>query len=86
MAMKETIDLFELVDALANAKIAAMKDGVVDWRDTPKVAPVVVALIAAFKGSEEIKAELQNMTKEDMEAVISKAMETIDLCRQAILA
>ena len=86
MAMKETFDCLDLVDALAKAKIEAMKDGVVDWRDTPKFAPVIVAAISAFRGSDKIKEEVSEMSKEDMEALISRAMETIELCKKAILA
>jgi len=86
MALKETMDLFQLVDTIATAKINAMRDGTVDWRDTPKLAPVVGAMISAFKGSDKIKGELEHMTKEEVEQLVAKAIETIDLCRQAILA
>lgn len=86
MAMKETMDLFDFVQALAKAKIEAMRDDKIDWRDSPKMVPVIAAAFAAFKGSEKIKGEWESPSKEDMEAFAAKALETLELCREAILA
>lgn len=57
--MKETQEFIELLDVLGNALQDAKKDGIVDWKDAPKLVPVMIALKTALNGSEKIAGELK---------------------------
>ena len=59
MALKETQEFIELLNSLANAVEKAKEDGIISWRDAPKIVPVLVALKTAVNGSDQIADELK---------------------------
>ena len=59
MALNETQDFIALIDVLGTAIAEAKKDGSVDWKDAPKLVPVMVALKSALNGSDKIAEELK---------------------------
>lgn len=59
MALNETQDFIALIDVLGTAIADAKKDGHIDWKDAPKLVPVMVALKSALNGSDKIAEELK---------------------------
>jgi hypothetical protein len=62
MAVKETQEFIELLDVLGNAILEAKEDGKVDWKDAPKILPVLGALRTAVLGADKIVGELKEIS------------------------
>ena len=84
--LKETLEVLEAVDALANAIVAAKADGKVDWKDIPKLAHVLSAGKKALDGSSNIKIELADLDENEITEIIDKAFTSISLLVDAILS
>ena len=63
MAVKETEEFIELLDVLGDAILEAKEDGKIDWRDAPKILPVLGALRTAIIGSNAIIGELREISQ-----------------------
>ncbi len=57
--MKETQEFIELLDVLGNSILEAKEDGKIDWRDAPKLVPVLLALRTGIMGAEKIHEEIR---------------------------
>jgi hypothetical protein len=62
MAVKETQEFIELLDVLGSAILEAKEDGKVDWKDAPKILPVLGALRTAVMGADKIVGELKEIS------------------------
>ena len=82
---KETEELIALIQAAADAIKAAKADGEINWRDIPKVGGVLVALKKAVQGNDKVPDELKNLTREEMEMLLTKSMAAIIAMIQAFV-
>ena len=63
MALKETQEFLELLDVLGTAIEEIKADGKLDWRDAPKILPVLGALRTAVMGADKIIGELREISE-----------------------
>ena len=63
MALKETQEFLELLDVLGTAIAEIKEDGKLDWRDAPKILPVLGALRTAVMGADKITGELREISE-----------------------
>lgn len=63
MAIKETQEFIELLDVLGDAIIDAKQDGKVDWKDLPKIVPVLGQMRLAAVGADKIMQEMQEISE-----------------------
>lgn len=88
MAVKETQEFIELLDVLGNAIFEAKEDGKVDWRDAPKILPVLGALRTAVLGADKIMGELKEISESPAlsNLVLSQALAASLKLAKAVLA
>lgn len=80
MHAKESIELLEFVDDLAEAVIASKQDdGKINWKDAPKFLGVAWKAPAAIGGIQEVPAELSNHNPGGKEEVMAFLRERFDL-------
>lgn len=73
--LKESNDVLDLGQAVADALAAAKADGHIDWMDLPKFAPVIAAAKAAIEGGDQVPSELSGASTEDLIALAEKAVK-----------
>lgn len=83
--VKESLELVDLILAIAEAIKQAKKDGVVNWFDLPKFAPVVMAAKKAIDGSDLIDEELRDLSAEEAQLVATAALSAGQALMEAIL-
>ena len=77
MGVKETVEVLNLIDGIANFIREAKVDGVIDFKDLPKAFPLIGLSKDGFVGAELIPAELKSMNSEDMEVVIDRLIKAV---------
>lgn len=65
--IKETLDVVILFKDAAEAIRKAKADGEINWKDIPKIAGLIVSVKNAIQGSDQIKAEMGELSKEEAE-------------------
>lgn len=83
--VKESLELVDLILAMAEAIKQAKKDGVVNWFDLPKFAQVVIAAKKAVEGSDWIDEELKDLSVEEAQLVAAAALSAGQALMEAIL-
>ena len=79
LKMKGTKDLLNVVCALADALIAAKKDdGQIDYKDLPKLLPVIKPVIEAWQSFDKIPDEFKNIDKHDFVTLAGEAWDVKD--------
>lgn len=88
MAVKETQEFIELLDVLGSAILEAKEDGKVDWKDAPKILPVLGALRTAVMGADKIMGELKEISESPAMSnlVLNQALEASLKLARAVLA
>jgi hypothetical protein len=88
MAVKETQEFIELLDVLGSAILEAKEDGKLDWRDAPKILPVLGALRTAVMGADKIVGELREISESPAlsNLVLNQALEASLKLARAVLA
>lgn len=86
MAVKETIEVFDLLDGLAVFIREAKEDGKVDFRDLPKAIPLIGLGKNAIAGSENIIAEIKSAAGEELDEVISRLIKSVTGLVEAALS
>lgn len=74
VGIKESMELIELILSCADAITNAKRDGVINWFDLPKFAPVVMAAKKAVDGSDKIDDELKDLNAEEAQLIASAAL------------
>jgi hypothetical protein len=83
--IKESLELVDLILSMADAIKQAKKDGVVNWFDLPKFAPVVIAAKKAIDGSEWIDEELKDLSAEEAQLIATAALSAGQALMEAII-
>ncbi len=88
MAVKETQEFIELLDVLGSAILEAKEDGKLDWRDAPKILPVLGALRTAVMGADKIVGELREISESPAlsNLVLNQALEASLKLARAVIA
>ncbi len=86
MAIKETVEVFDLIDGIANFVREAKVDGVIDFKDLPKALPLISLSRDAISGSGIITVELKAMNSEEMELVIDGLIRSVTNLVDSVLA
>jgi hypothetical protein len=76
--MKETMEVVAGVDAILDATKSALADGTVGWTDIPKFVMAVPAAKRALEGITLVPAEVENASKEDLQALVLALGNTLD--------
>lgn len=74
VGIKESMELIDLILSCADAITNAKRDGVINWFDLPKFAPVVMASKKAVDGSDKIDDELKDLNAEEAQLIASAAL------------
>tara|TARA_R110000868_G_scaffold260795_1_gene518905 strand:- start:1108 stop:1380 length:273 start_codon:yes stop_codon:yes gene_type:complete len=85
MKIKESIELIDLIIVLSTAIREANRDGVVNWMDIPKFAPVIIAAKKAIEGSDKIEDEIRDLSAEDSRTLAVAALTAGQALIYAIL-
>jgi ABC-type nitrate/sulfonate/bicarbonate transport system substrate-binding protein len=85
MGVKESLELVDLIFSLAFAIKEAKKDGIINWMDLPKFAPVIIAAKKAIDGSHLIDAELKDLSQEEAQLVATAALDAGQTLMEAII-
>jgi len=83
--MKETLEMLALVDELAKSIKAAKADGVINWMDIPKFAPLIASARLAIEGSDKIDDEFRSAAPEEMTAVAERSLQSVLALVSAII-
>lgn len=75
--IKETLDIFTAVKSLKSAYDLAMEDGKIDIFDFRYLADPISAVREAIKDIGKVKEELSDLDKEEIELLITTALELI---------
>jgi hypothetical protein len=85
MGIKESLELVDLILALSQAIKEAKKDGILNWMDIPKFAPVIIAAKKAIEGSDQIEAEIKDLNETEAQIVALAALTAGQALLGAIL-
>lgn len=77
MDIKNTLEVFDTLDALAKAVLDAKADGKVNYLDAPKLGPVVSAALKAVDGSELVVPELKELDEKEIATIVVRANAAI---------
>ena len=75
--MKDAHDFVVLARSCAKAVKEAKADGVVDWRDAPKVVQVLGPLRDAVKDSQKIPEQVKAATTDELSAFAGDSVSAI---------
>lgn len=83
----QTREALAVLGALAKGIKDAKADGVINWLDLPKLAPLIVALRAAVDKADQIPAEIKaaSADPEAMASLVSEVMTNALALADAIL-
>lgn len=84
--IKETMDVVALIETTAVEITAAKADGHIDWRDAPKVAPVLVALKTALDGGNLIPEELKDLDSGEVQTLLEATLTAAQHLAMAIVS
>lgn len=73
--IKESLELLGLISTIAECLAEAKKDGVINWMDLPKFAPIIVAAKKAIEGSEFIDDEIKDLSAEESQVLAKASLE-----------
>lgn len=83
--VKESLEALHLILVCAEAIKEAKKDGMLNWFDIPKFAPIVSAAQKAFQGSHMIDNELKDLNPVESQNLASAAINAAQALMKAIL-
>lgn len=75
VGIKETLECFVVVEELASAISKAKEDGEIGVLDLRHLPPVISSLREAIKDSKEIKIEIADLSKEELEQLVGAAIK-----------
>lgn len=85
MDIHNTLEVFDMMDALAKAMKASKADGHVGWLDAPKFAALLPAARAALDKSEDIVPELAELSQGEAQIVLDRLMKAATALMDAVL-
>jgi hypothetical protein len=75
--IKETLELVALLQEAADAVKAAKADGQINWKDLPKISGLLWAAKSAVQGSDKIKVEVAELSKEELDELLTKIVAAV---------
>ena len=81
--MKETLEVFAAVKSLLEAYKLAMADGKINFFDARYLAAPISAVKEGLKGLKEVGVEIKDMDTEELQLVITAAVELITAALEA---
>jgi len=82
--IKETMDLLALVEAAADTYEQAKADGKIDLDDIQYTTTLLMAAVEAFKGSDQIMAELKDIDAAEAAALFTKLFSVVQRLLKAL--
>jgi hypothetical protein len=76
MDIKETLEVFDAVDAQSDALVAACADGKLGLSDIKHELPVLAKARAAFSGLAAVKSELKDLDEDETELLVDRIATT----------
>jgi hypothetical protein len=83
--IKNTIEVFDALDALAKALAESKRDGEINIWDAPKFAPALVAGRKAIADADQIKVELAELDEQEIQLIMQRCMASLTALASAIL-
>ena len=83
MNLKETMELLNVLECVAQCYVAAKADGAINWLDLPKLRPVLHAMGEAFDGLEKVEAEVRDLDMAELLAIAGKLQEIAKIAKLA---
>jgi len=83
--IKNILEVFDMLDALAHAIKLAKADGKVNWLDIPKFARVLPSARTALQNSELIIPELVDLNEDEAKIVLDRLIKASTDIMNAVL-
>ena len=77
MAIKETMDVLDAINATSDTIQSVMSDGKLGLTDIPKIIALFKPYNTAITGLSQVPTEIKGLSPEEMELLTTKAIETL---------